>query len=293
MPRSMTGFGTCEQEAPKWVQSWEIRSVNGKQLSVRWKIPPFLYGLQEKWEKMIREVAGRGRVDVALTFTARTPEELGIFLNTAQAEAMLQRIRELAADQGHSYEPDYNRLLTIGHLWQESPTPPDQEMTNFLNQGLSEAISSWDQSRKREGDALVSDLSDRIERVSALVDLIAERAPEVKEERFALVRERISELLEKVGSELDENRMQQEIVFLADKLDVSEELTRLRIHLDRMRELLHSQGEMGRRFDFLLQESFREVTTCGNKIQDGEASSQVVDCKVELEKCREQVQNLE
>ena len=122
---------------------------------------------------------------------------------------------------------------------------------------------------------------------------IEECAPAIKLERFAVVRDRLSELLKNAGSELEETRFLQEVVILADKLDVSEELIRLRTHLDRLRDLLRTDAEAGRRLDFTLQECFREIVTCGNKIQDIQVSHIIVECKNELEKCREQVQNLE
>ena len=125
------------------------------------------------------------------------------------------------------------------------------------------------------------------------VKKIEVRAPVIKEERFALVRERLEEALKSLNKELDEGRYLQEIVIMADKLDVSEELTRLRAHLERLGELLRDGSDAGRKLDFTLQECFREINTCGNKIQDVAVSRMVVDFKNELEKCREQVQNLE
>ena len=122
---------------------------------------------------------------------------------------------------------------------------------------------------------------------------IADRAPLINEERFSQIRERLSEVLTRCGSELDEGRFLQEVVILADKLDVSEEITRLLAHLERMHELLAEGREAGKRLDFTLQEAFREINTCGNKVQDAQLSRIVVDCKSELEKCREQVQNIE
>jgi uncharacterized protein (TIGR00255 family) len=122
---------------------------------------------------------------------------------------------------------------------------------------------------------------------------IEERAPTIKEERQQQVRERLNENLQALNTELDESRFLLEVAILCDKLDVSEELTRLRTHLERLRELLDAGSDAGRRLDFTLQECFREISTCGNKAQDVQLSRLVVDFKNELEKCREQVQNLE
>ena len=124
-------------------------------------------------------------------------------------------------------------------------------------------------------------------------ELIGDRAPELKVEKIRLLRERLADSLSQSGLDLDESRFLQEIVILTDKVDVSEELTRLAAHLERMRQLLAQGQDAGRKLDFTLQECFREINTCGNKLQDAQLSAIIVDFKNELEKCREQAQNLE
>ncbi|MFP4070943.1 MAG: YicC/YloC family endoribonuclease [Desulfovibrionales bacterium] len=293
MPKSMTGYGSAEAQDERWTQIWEIRSVNGKQLSIRWKLPSFLFPQQAEWERLLRTRAGRGRVDVSLTLSANTAEDLGLELNRPLALAMFDRLRSLAAETGESFHPDFNRLLPIQSLWGESMQRPDETLLETLARGLEKALADWDESRIREGDALTVDLGSRVAVLFSSLERLRTLAPRVKEERFATVQERITELLDQAGADLDQSRMLHEVAFLSDKLDVSEEITRLQSHLEQIKALLCEPGECGRRLDFLLQECFREINTCGNKIQDLEASRIVVDFKVELEKCREQVQNLE
>ena len=165
-------------------------------------------------------------------------------------------------------------------------------MEERLEEGLIAALEDWNESRETEGAALARDMTSRIAQMEEWVSRIDERAPEIKEERAAVMRERLNEALEAVNG-LDENRFLQEITILADRLDVTEELTRLHTHLARLHELLDAGKDAGRRLDFTLQECFREINTCGNKIPDVQLSRMVVDFKNELEKCREQVQNLE
>ena len=184
-------------------------------------------------------------------------------------------------------------MLGLSFLWEDAGAEPDEELLAGLESGLAAALADWNESRAREAKALAMDMTSRLIRMDEWVARIEERAPDIKEERFQNVRDRLSELLERAGSELDEGRFLQEITLLADKLDVSEELTRLRAHLDRLRELMAQGGDAGKRLDFTLQECFREINTCGNKIQDAQISRLVVDFKNELEKCREQVQNIE
>ena len=184
-------------------------------------------------------------------------------------------------------------MLQIPSLWGDSGEELDEDMARCLEEGLALALEDWNEARSAEGRSLATDMHSRILRMEEWTGLIAERAPNIKEERANALRERLSEALSQNGQELEEGRFLQEAVILADRLDVSEELTRLNTHLARLHDLLQTGGDAGRRLDFTLQECFREINTCGNKLPDVQLSRMVVDFKNELEKCREQVQNLE
>ena len=293
MLRSMTGFGRCFIEDAGWTQTWEVRSVNGRHLDVKWRLPMLLRGLEARFEKVLRRFGTRGRVDVTLSLQALGEGMQGVRFDAGQAGAMLDALSDLAASRGDTYAPDYNRLLGLTFLWEDAGAEPDEEMVAALEAGLAAALEDWNEAREAEARALSRDMVSRLIRMDEWVSRIEERAPDIKEERFTLLRDRLSEALEGMGSSLEEGRFLQEMTLLADKLDVSEELTRLRAHLDRLRELLDGGGDAGKRLDFTLQECFREINTCGNKIQDAQISRLVVDFKNELEKCREQVQNIE
>jgi uncharacterized protein (TIGR00255 family) len=288
----MTGFGRCFLEGERWTQVWEIRSVNSRYLDVRWRLPQQARSLEAMLEKRVRAAAGRGRLEISLHLQEQRGDE-GYGFNSAQAHAMLDALEELAQERGDDFRPDYTRLLGLSFLWEDSLADADESLSTDLERGLDIALADWNESRAVEGKALEKDLLTRLLRVEEWVNLIAERAPAIKEERFEQLRERLNEVLERYGQELEENRFLQEITLLADKLDVSEELTRLGAHLERLRELLRQGKDAGRKLDFTMQECFREITTCGNKIQDAQVSRLVVDVKNEFEKCREQVQNLE
>jgi len=292
MLRSMTGFGRCFLEDERWSQVWEIRSVNNRHLDVRWRLPVQARSLEPVLEKLVRSQASRGRLEISLFLQDNQGRE-NLKLNEGQADAMLEEIAAFAHTRGDDFSPDYNRLLNISFLWEDGLPENDDALHTVLEQGLATALEDWNQSREIEGKALGQDLLTRILRMEEWLDRIRERAPSVKEERFEQVRERLIEVLDRVGQELDEGRFMQEIALMADKLDVSEELTRLGVHLERLRELLGQGRDAGRKLDFTIQECFREISTCGNKIQDVQVSRLVVDVKNELEKCREQVQNLE
>lgn len=293
MLRSMTGFGRCFMEGDGVTMTWEVRSVNSRHLDVKWRLPVMVRSVEARFEKVVRRFASRGRVDVSLNLQVHKAELMSVSFNAPQAGAMLDQLGAFAAQRGDTFVPDYNRLLGMGFLWEDGGAELDEAFVASLEEGLAGALQDWNLSREAEAVALEKDMLERIARMEEWTAFISERAPQIKEDRFALVRERVREVLSRNDIELEEQRFLQEITLLSDKLDVSEEITRLNTHLARLRELMHSGGDAGKRLDFTLQECFREINTCGNKIQDPQISHIVVDFKNEMEKCREQVQNLE
>lgn len=293
MLKSMTGFGRHESQNGRFAQSWEVQSVNSRQLNLKWRLPPRLASKQNSWEGVVRGLAVRGKIEITLHVTAFRPEDLGVTLDTSAARAMIAQVRALAETESAPFTPDLNRLLNIPYLWQDAAKSLDSELSVFLETGLRTALNDWDQSRGNEGKSLVADIQNRVARMQSWTESLRDIAPKVKAQKIQLLQERVAQAMAQNNIALDENRLAQEFVLLADKVDVTEEIVRLQSHLGQINTVMAKPGDAGRRLDFLLQECFREINTCGNKIQDISASSVVVDFKVELEKCREQVQNLE
>lgn len=293
MLRSMTGFGRCLVENDYTTQQWEVKSVNSRHLDLKWRLPLSIRSLEPRLEKVVRRYASRGRVDVSLVLQYAPGNTPAMRFDMVQAAAMLDNLQALADARGEAYVPDFNALLQIPSLWGDSGEELDEDTARCLEEGLALALEDWNEARSAEGRSLATDMHSRILRMEEWTGLIADRAPNIKEERTNALRERLSEALSQNGQELEEGRFLQEAVILADRLDVSEELTRLNTHLARLHDLLQTGGDAGRRLDFTLQECFREINTCGNKLPDVQLSRMVVDFKNELEKCREQVQNLE
>ena len=293
MLKSMTGFGRCCLDEAGMVQTWEVRSVNNRFLDVKWRLPPLARGMEDSLDKVVRQHASRGRVDIVLSLTVNRDDLCAVNFNSLQAAAMLEKMAEFAEEQELTFEPDLNRFLSLPFLWEDNSAENYDELLHILSQGLEVALSDWNESRAREGKALERDLMERILRMQEWVEHLKEQAPTLKEERFNALRERMDEMLSRYSLELEESRFLQEITILSDRVDVSEELTRLASHLDLLTELMGQGTDVGRRLDFAVQECFREITTCGAKVQDAQVQRLVVDFKNELEKCREQVQNLE
>ncbi|MGM0423459.1 MAG: YicC/YloC family endoribonuclease [Thermodesulfobacteriota bacterium] len=293
MHKSMTGYGSCQIQDPDCAQSWEIKSVNSKYLSLRWRTPDFLQSQEPIWEQKVRQVAARGRLEIGLELQLLQKDLVPVQLDQARAGAMLARLRELASEQEAVFAPDLNRLLNIPALWQEQGAGLGQELEQRLLQGLEQALLDWDESRQKEGRVLARDLLQRMQRLQGWLQELMESTQDLAQDKLQLLRQRLEQAAEQAGFALEEQRLTQELALLADKVDVSEELTRLQSHLQFLQEMLESDSGGGRKLDFMLQECFREINTCGNKAQDSRVSRLAVEFKNELEKCREQVQNLE
>lgn len=293
MLRSMTGFGRCLVENEGTVQQWEIKSVNSRYLDLKWRLPPGARFLEPVLEKVVRKHATRGHVEISLHLQFGRELAPQPIFDVAGAEAMIKALSAFASTRNASFQPDFNRFLTIPSLWSEPCTEHDEELGTLLSSGLTIALEDWNESRLAEGAALARDLQSRVLRMEEWADALGERAPEIRDERIVQLRQRLTEVMDGMNQDIEESRLLQEAVILADRLDVSEEITRLFTHLERLQQLLHSGDDAGRRIDFTLQECFREITTCGNKLADPALSHLVGDFRNELEKCREQAQNLE
>lgn len=293
MIKSMTGFGRFLSQEKDWSQEWEIRSVNGRHLDVKWRLPASVRSLEADFERMVRAHASRGRVNIQLNLQVLRADILGVRLNRTLAEAMLQEMERFASRLEYPFKPDFTRMMGMSFLWEDEGGEPAPELTKSLSSGLEAALADWDESRALEGEATRKDLMRRLISLEEWLAQLKERTPQVKEERFSTVEGRIQQMLDRYSIDLDQERLLQEIAVLSDKLDVSEELSRLSAHLENLGKILEDGGDAGKRLDFVLQECFREINTCGNKAQDTLVSRIVVDFKTELEKCREQVQNVE
>ena len=238
MLKSMTGFGRSLLEDAGISQAWEIRSVNGRNLDIKWRLPLSVRGLEPIWERVVRGKATRGRLDISLNLSINREDMQPVRLNHALAEEMLAEIASFAETVNESFSPDLNRLISISALWEDQSLEPGDEISSLLEQGLLAALDDWNESRLREAKALETDITSRILRMQEWVSNIETRAPDIKQERFDHLHERIDQILEKHQLELEEGRFLQEIAILADKLDVSEELTRLSSHLELLRDLL-------------------------------------------------------
>jgi len=294
MIRSMTGYGRAEAAGARTILSVECKSVNHRHLDVSLKLPRLLGAFEADARRLIQAAVQRGRVDVSATVTAAEGTVLNpLTVNVAQAREYAEAARTLAQALDLGDGPSLGWVMgQSGVLTREEQAPLSaEEAWPLLERALSAALAELVERRETEGRALGQELAGLGATLAGHVDTVAHRAPMAVERRAVRLRERMLAML--AGAEIDQSRLATEVAVWADKVDVSEELARLRAHLTQLAALLAGDGQVGRTLDFLIQEINREVNTIGSKADDLEISQAVIAAKSTLEKMREQVANLE
>jgi uncharacterized protein (TIGR00255 family) len=287
----MTGFGAARRTVRGVRVEVEVRAVNHRFLQVRHRLPPELGALEPVVEGLVRRRIARGVVTIriAVERTSRRPTGL----DRDAARAWLRELRGLARELGLGGELDLAQLLPLPGVI-APPTGLDPAAAAPLVAAVVErALDQLDRMRRREGRTLVQDLGRRHRRIGSLLDRMARRAPIACRHAGARLRARLEELLRGQEARADGDALARELALLADRADVTEEITRCASHLEQWAAIVGAGGEVGKRLEFLLQEIGREVNTVGAKSQDVAMAHLVVSLKAELEKQREQVQNLE
>ncbi|HET9035075.1 MAG TPA: YicC/YloC family endoribonuclease [Myxococcaceae bacterium] len=292
MLKSMTGFGTGRSRAGDEEISVEVRAVNHKHLEVKVRLPRELSALEPAVLRAVRTRCTRGAVDVAVRRSASTVTGAVPTVDAAMARAWREALRAVARATELADAPSAAQIANQpGVVRMEEPLTDLAVADAALEQALADALDALVAMREREGRALEADLSARLQRVAMLTSEVAALAPRTVETYRARLQERVADLLK--GAPVDEARLVQEVALFAERTDVAEEATRLQAHLQAFRGFLVGSEPAGRRMDFLVQEMHREVNTTGSKSQSTEVSTRIVELKAELERIREQVQNVE
>jgi len=290
--KSMTGYGRGESARQNRVWAVEIKSVNNRYLDVKIRLPRDYGALEEFIRKKIGEYHRRGRVDVSLTVTGDVSDLVKVRVDTNLALEYKKALELLSDRLDLDCSLSAQMIATLPDVLLREQLPEDIELIRPVIEGAVEkALVSCNDMREREAVALIHDLNNRLGFFSATLDEIEANIPTILTQREELLKERLEKLLGTVN--LDPMRLAQEVAILADKTDVTEEMVRLRSHISQFEELLESSEQIGRKLDFLIQEFLREVNTLASKITDAAIAHKTVELKSELEKMREQVQNIE
>jgi uncharacterized protein (TIGR00255 family) len=290
MPQSMTGFGAAEGPVAGGRLRLEVRTVNHRHLNVQLKVPSELAELEPELRERLRAHLARGHVTVSGRWLEEPPQAAAVTVDRARAAAVVTALREAGKELGLTGDVDLSllaRLPDVLRVAHAEVTPDPGAVLDVLDRAAAACAAA----REREGAALASELRARISTLGELRARIAERAPErvvAERDRLALA---VQELAGSVA--VDPARLAQEIAILANRLDITEELVRFGTHLEALSRLLDGGGSVGRETGFVLQELLREANTMGSKADDATVAQAVIAVKTELEKLREQVENLE
>jgi uncharacterized protein (TIGR00255 family) len=294
--RSMTGFGRSSFEAKEAAFDVEVRSVNHRYLETRVRLPRPLGTLEAEVRARIQSRFARGKVDLAVVTPSGGAPPSRLEVDLAAARRYLRAAEGLRESESLAGEIDAGTLLALpGVACFVEPEPSAEELRDALFGAVDRALAAADEMRAAEGAAIERELLGRLQRVAELVDDVEARAGSVRETVVERLHKRAKQLEQETGL-LDEARLHQEVVIAADRLDVTEELVRLRSHVAQFREICAAGGPgqpVGRQLDFLLQEFGREANTVGSKGSDAPIAHRIVELKTELERLREQVQNVE
>lgn len=285
--RSMTGFGAGEARSDAGRLVVEVRSVNHRYLEVRVKLPRELADHQVYVEQIVRQRLSRGRVDVVVH--CERCEHSPPTLDRARAVAILRELQSVAAEVGVEGPVPLSVLAGVPELFVHAGDRDPEASRASLREGVERALDDLDRMRTAEGAHLRLDVIKRVAAVASLVSDLEGRAESMAERHRARSRERLARLL--AGTAIDGARLEHELSIALEHGDVTEELTRLAAHVDQLTRLIGSDEPVGRKLDFLLQEVAREVNTVGSKAS--EAALAVVELKTEIERLREQAQNIE
>ena len=292
MVKSMTGYGRAEGTFDGCNITVELRSVNNRYLDCNVRIPRLYLFAEDAIKTRVQGTISRGKVDVFITLDSAGADKVQVSVNKPVADGYYAALKQLAEDYGLSGEISVSLLSRFPEVLLAEKTEEDvEQLAEEICCVLDRALADFDQMRTREGERLKEDILARAGLIEDKVALVEERSPRTVAEYRSKLEARMNEVLS--NTQLDPARILTEAAIFADKVAVDEETVRLRSHIGQLREMLARGGATGRKLDFLIQEFNREANTIGSKCSDIEIAAQVVDIKAEIEKIREQVQNIE
>ena len=292
MLKSMTGYGRVKVENDLREITVELRSVNHRYLDLNIKVPRIYGYLEEMVSKQAQAAIARGKVDIFVSVRAKEGADIRVSPNMAVIQGYVDAIKKVSETYGLSDEATALSLLRLPDAMEQSKEEADADQLKAeVSAVLDQALTEYNAMREKEGARLVEDVTYRAGLIAQSVDYVEQRSPDCVEEYRQRIAARMTELLD--GTELAQQRILQEAALYADKVNVTEEIVRLRSHLAQLETMLKSPVAIGRKLDFLVQEMNRETNTIGSKANDFQIAKTVVDMKAEIEKIREQIQNLE
>ena len=292
MVKSMTGFGRCEISEGSRKMTVEMKSVNHRYLDVNMKMPKKLNFFDASIRNLLKTYIQRGKVDLFITYEDTAETNFSLKYNQELAGEYLKYLQQMAAQFGLENDIRVSSLSRYPEVFSMEEVQVDEEkLWNLLEKALKGACEQFVETRIKEGENLRKDLLAKLDEMLVNVEYISVRSPEIVGEYRKKLEDKVRELLEDVH--IEESRLATEVTIFADKICVDEEIVRLRSHIEHTKTTLEEGGAVGRKLDFIAQEMNREANTILSKANDLQVSNRAIDLKTEIEKVREQIQNIE
>ena len=289
---SMTGYGLFEKKCEDFYIKVEMKSVNNRYLDMNVRMPGSIMYAEEAVKSFIKSKIKRGKVDIFINFEYLDSSQVEIDIDYELLNKYISISKELEENYGLSSDLSFSKIMKDSNIVKAQKADFDGDyIKEELLKVLDGAAKDFLKSRAFEGEKIREDFKVKLDEVERLTYFVEERAPISLKENENRLRERVAEFLQ--SSEVNEDRILTEIAIMLDKLSIDEEITRLKIHIQNFNDIINEEGPIGRKLDFLIQELNREANTIGSKSNDIEITSAVVMLKSEIEKLREQAQNVE
>ena len=293
MIKSMTGYGKGNLNVENREYQVEIKSVNHRYLDISIKMPKMLSCFEENIKKQVSEKLKRGKIDIFITFENSSQNGKNVSINKELAKLYISQLKELAVEENISSNIEVVDISKFPDVLSIKTDEEDEKVKEELKQVTNEAINKIIEMKNIEGDRILQDLLNRIEKIQDKVGEISNKSTGLIGEYVVKLEKRIKEILK--TEEVDKSRLAQEVVIYADKCSIEEEITRLKSHIYQFKNLISANGNeaVGKKLDFIIQEMNRETNTIGSKANNLEITNGVIDIKTQLEDVREQIQNIE
>ena len=292
MIKSMTGFGRCEIQKDSRKFTVELKSVNHRYLDVNIRMPKKLNFFETAIRTLLKSYANRGKVDIFITYEDLSQTQVSVKYNAALAAEYLRYLKQMEEEFGLENDVRVSTLSRYPEVFtMEEQSEDEEELWNGLKEALVGAFTQFVETRKTEGENLKKDILSKLDLLSEQIGFIEERSPQIVAEYREKLEDKMKELL--ADTQIEESRIAAEVILFADKICTDEEVVRLKSHINHMRNTLEEQDEIGRKLDFIAQEMNREANTILSKANDIEVSDRAISLKTEIEKIREQIQNIE
>lgn len=292
MIKSMTGFGRCEIQKESRKFTVELKSVNHRYLDVNIRMPKKLNFFETAIRTLLKSYANRGKIDIFITYEDISQAQVSVKYNAALAAEYLKYLRQMEEEFGLENDVRVSTLSRYPEVFtMEEQSEDEEELWNGLKEALEGAFGQFVDTRKAEGENLKKDILSKLDSLEKEIVFVEERSPQIVAEYRAKLEDKMKELL--ADTQIEDSRIAAEVILFADKICTDEEVVRLKSHIQHMRNTLEEKEGIGRKLDFIAQEMNREANTILSKANDLEVSNHAITLKTEIEKIREQIQNIE